>query len=65
MAVDAGAHGRVVAALTGERHLAPSTIRAYQGDVRQFTEFLVDARYGWAAACEEAFGTGAPGGDLP
>lgn len=43
--------------LTGERHLAPSTIRAYQGDVRLFTEFLIDARYGWVAACEEAFGT--------
>jgi hypothetical protein len=26
--------------------------------VRQFTEFLVDARYGWVAACEEAFGPG-------
>jgi len=43
--------------LTGERHLAPSTIRAYQGDVRLFTEFLIDARYGWGPACEEAFGT--------
>jgi integrase/recombinase XerC len=43
--------------LTGERHLAPSTIRAYQGDVRLFTEFLIDARYGWGSACEEAFGT--------
>lgn len=43
--------------LTGERHLAPSTIRAYQGDVRLFTEFLIDARYGWVSACEEAFGT--------
>ncbi|WP_198359589.1 tyrosine-type recombinase/integrase [Streptomyces fildesensis] len=43
--------------LTGERHLAPSTIRAYQGDVRQFTEFLIDGRYGWVPACEEAFGT--------
>ncbi|MFM9577764.1 tyrosine-type recombinase/integrase [Streptomyces turgidiscabies] len=42
--------------LTGERHLAPSTIRAYQGDVRQFTEFLIDGRYGWVPACEEAFG---------
>jgi integrase/recombinase XerC len=50
--------------LTGERHLAPSTIRAYQGDVRLFTEFLIDARYGWGPACEEAFGT-YPGGDLP
>jgi hypothetical protein len=27
------------AGLTGERHLAPSAIRAYQGDVRLFTEF--------------------------
>ena len=43
--------------LTGERRLAPSTIRAYQGDVRLFTEFLIDARYGWGPACEEAFGT--------
>ena len=44
--------------LTAEEHLAPSTIRAYQCTLRQFTEFLVDARYGWAAACEEAFGPG-------
>lgn len=45
------------ASLTGEKHLAPSTIRSYQGDVRQFTEFLVDGRYGWGPACEDAFGT--------
>ncbi|MFE9882733.1 tyrosine-type recombinase/integrase [Streptomyces sp. NPDC005784] len=45
------------ASLTGERHLAPSTIRSYQGEVRQFTEFLIDGRYGWATACEDAFGT--------
>jgi len=43
--------------LTSERHLAASTIRAYQGDVRLFTEFLIDARYGWVSACEDAFGT--------
>jgi integrase len=43
--------------LAGEQHLAPSTIRAYQGDVRLFTEFLIDPRYGWVPACEEAFGT--------
>jgi integrase/recombinase XerC len=43
--------------LTSERHLAPSTIRAYQGDVRLFTEFLIDARYGWVSACEKEFGT--------
>ncbi len=44
--------------LTAEEHLAPSTIRAYQGTLRLFTEFLVDGRYGWAGACEEAFGPG-------
>jgi integrase/recombinase XerC len=44
--------------LTAEEHLAPSTIRAYQCSLRQFTEFLVDGRYGWAAACEDAFGPG-------
>jgi integrase/recombinase XerC len=44
--------------LTAEEHLAPSTIRAYQCMLRQFTEFVVDGRYGWAAACEEAFGPG-------
>ncbi len=43
--------------LTGERRLAPSTVRAYQGDLRIFTEFLIDGRYGWGPACEEAFGT--------
>jgi site-specific recombinase XerD len=43
--------------LTGERKLAPSTVRAYQGDLRMFTEFLIDGRYGWGPACEEAFGT--------
>ena len=26
--------------------------------LRLFTEFLVDGRYGWAAACEQAFGQG-------
>jgi site-specific recombinase XerD len=45
--------------LTGERHLAPSTIRSYQCDLRLFTEFLTDnARYGWASACEQEFGPG-------
>jgi hypothetical protein len=45
--------------LTGERHLAPSTIRCYQCDLRLFTEFVTDnARYGWASACEREFGPG-------
>jgi integrase/recombinase XerC len=44
--------------LRAEEHLAPSTIRAYQGCLRQFSEFLADARYGWAVACEREFGPG-------
>ena len=45
--------------LAGERHLAPSTIRGYQTDLRLFSEYLCDGRYGWAAACEKEFGPGA------
>jgi integrase/recombinase XerC len=44
--------------LTSERHLAPATIRAYQGTLRIFNEFLCDGRYGWAVACEQEFGPG-------
>ena len=44
--------------LAAERHLAPSTIRGYQADLRLFSEYLTDGRYGWAAACEKAFGPG-------
>jgi integrase/recombinase XerC len=45
-------------ALIGEQHLASSTIRNYQTDLRLFSEYLCDARYGWAAACEAEFGPG-------
>ena len=44
--------------LASERQLAPSTIRGYQTDLRLFSEYLCDARYGWAAECEKAFGPG-------
>jgi integrase/recombinase XerC len=44
--------------LTAEEHLRMSTIRGYQGAMRLFSEFLIDGRYGWAAACEQAFGPG-------
>jgi len=44
--------------LSGERHLALSTIRSYQVDLRLFSEYICDGRYGWAAACEAAFGEG-------
>ena len=43
---------------TAELHLAPSTIRSYRCTLRLFTEFLTDGRYGWAVACEQAFGPG-------
>jgi integrase/recombinase XerC len=42
--------------LTAEHHLAPSTIRGYQGSLRQFNTYLCDSRYGWAAACQREFG---------
>lgn len=44
--------------LTGEQHLAPSTIRGYQTDLRLFSEYLCDGRYGWVSACEVEFGPG-------
>jgi site-specific recombinase XerD len=44
--------------LTSELRLAPSTIRNYQIELRLFSEYVCDARYGWAAACEEQFGPG-------
>jgi hypothetical protein len=45
--------------LSAERHPAPSTIRGYQTDLRLFSEYLCDGRYGWAPECEKAFGPGA------
>src|SRR5262245_15081198 len=44
--------------LTSEKHLAPSTIRNYQMELRLLSEFLTDARYGWVSACEREFGAG-------
>jgi integrase/recombinase XerC len=44
--------------LTAENHLAPSTIRNYQTELRLFSEYVCDARYGWAIACETEFGPG-------
>jgi site-specific recombinase XerD len=45
--------------LAAERNLAASTIRGYQTDLRLFSEYICDGRYGWAAECEKAFGPGA------
>ena len=44
--------------LTSEHRLALSTIRNYQTELRLFSEYLTDARYGWAAECEAEFGRG-------
>lgn len=44
--------------MMSERHFAPSTIRGYQTDLRLFSEYLTDARYGWVLACEREFGRG-------
>jgi integrase/recombinase XerC len=44
-------------AFAREKRLASSTIRGYQGNLRLFSEFLTDARYGWLVACEKEFGT--------
>ena len=44
--------------LSAEAHLASSTIRSYEVDLRLFSEYLTDPRYGWARACEQAFGEG-------
>ncbi|MHB8246090.1 MAG: tyrosine-type recombinase/integrase [Acidimicrobiales bacterium] len=44
--------------LTAELHLAPSTIRGYQVDLRLFGDYLTDPRYGWARICEDSFGEG-------
>jgi len=43
--------------LTSEKHLAPSSIRGYQTDLRLFSEYVTDGRYGWAVECEKAVGT--------
>ncbi len=43
--------------LTGEAHLAPSTVRGYQTVLRLFSEYVTDGRYGWVVACEDTFGT--------
>ena len=44
--------------LIAERHLAPSTIRGFQGSLRLFSEYVIDGRYGWVVECERVFGPG-------
>lgn len=42
--------------LSGPEPLAHSTVRGQQGGLQMFCAFITDGRYGWASACEEAFG---------
>ncbi len=42
---------------SGSRPVVHSTIRMYQQTLALFCGYLTDARYGWAAVCEERFGT--------
>jgi integrase/recombinase XerC len=43
--------------LRSVRRLRHSTLRNYQGAIRTFCSFTTDPAYGWAATCEERFGT--------
>ena len=46
-----------IADLVALRRVAHSTVRAYQGALRSFLGYVCDPAYGWAAVCEERFGT--------
>src|SRR5690606_21120016 len=43
--------------LRAVRHLAGSTIRSYQLQVRSFLRYVCDPVYGWDRECETRFGT--------
>src|SRR6266540_3422221 len=43
--------------LISELGRAESTIRTYQGTLRQFCDYLTDPNYAWAAECQARFGT--------
>ncbi len=43
--------------LRAVRHCTRSTVRGYQVSLRGFCEYLIDPAYGWAAECEQRFGT--------
>jgi integrase/recombinase XerC len=41
---------------SGDRRLAPSTIRGYHVTLRLFCDYLTDARYEWPRQCRDRFG---------
>ena len=45
------------AAMISEQGLSKSTIRTYQGALRQFCDYITSPHYQWAAECESRFGT--------
>ncbi len=45
-----------VAAISGPRKLAPSTVRGYHLTLRMFCDYLLDVRYEWPQQCQERFG---------
>jgi integrase/recombinase XerC len=42
---------------SGSRPRTLSTLRGYQTQLALFCEYICDSRYGWAAVCEDQFGT--------
>lgn len=49
-----------VSLMSGQSRLAPSTIRGYHLVLRMFCDYLLDARYGWVAACDVRFAGAIP-----
>ena len=45
------------AAMISEQGLSKSTIRTYQGALRQFCDYITSPHYQWATECESRFGT--------
>ncbi|MEV8274616.1 tyrosine-type recombinase/integrase [Microbacterium sp. NPDC077184] len=43
--------------LVSQRQVAASTIRSYQGAVRQFCDYVCSPHYGWVDECMQRFGT--------
>ncbi|CCG02358.1 Integrase [Blastococcus saxobsidens DD2] len=41
---------------SGERRMAPATIRGYHLTLRMFCDYLTDARYEWPRQCRDRFG---------
>ncbi|MFF2403533.1 hypothetical protein [Streptomyces goshikiensis] len=55
--MDAAARRRMVGRSGGCARLLRSTLRNYQGSVRQFCDFLTNPAYGWSDECLRHFGT--------